>query len=185
MQVENLEMEDAIELLTFSETVARMKSAAGVEADIELAKTLDVPKGTLSSWRTRQKIPLDHLVNAAKKLRISLDSMVFKDAGLGSVREYALIIALDATDYCYFKMEMGNPWHAAFWRAKILLAAMKVFEFEISIKLQSKDSFGSAAEEVFGEWREEPRIFFDSILKELGGSGIADMLAFDDRKAFQ
>lgn len=61
------------EPLNASAVVDRLRDLYEERSDSALAKTLDVPTTTVSSWRTRNRVPLDQCVDAVRKFRISFD----------------------------------------------------------------------------------------------------------------
>jgi len=55
----------------------RLSKALDVHSDVELAKHLGVATQTISTWKKRDKIPLDHIVEISAKNSFSLDSIIF------------------------------------------------------------------------------------------------------------
>ena len=56
--------------------IDRMKEAAGVRTNDELAGLLGLRSGAVSNWRTRNSIPLDQLVEYAAQRGVSLDWLI-------------------------------------------------------------------------------------------------------------
>jgi len=61
------------EPLNASAVVDRLRDLYEERSDSALAKTLGVPTTTVSSWRTRNRVPFDQCVEAVRKFRISFD----------------------------------------------------------------------------------------------------------------
>lgn len=59
--------------------IERMRKAVGVATDKELAEQLDIKPSTPSSWRSRDKFPLDECLALAIARGISLDWLLFGD----------------------------------------------------------------------------------------------------------
>lgn len=60
--------------------LARLASALKVSSEDELAEALGVAKATIATWKKRNKIPYDHIVNVAANKLISVDSILFGEA---------------------------------------------------------------------------------------------------------
>lgn len=61
------------------DVLGRLSKALNVHSDVELAKHLGVATQTISTWKKRDKVPLDHIVEICIKNAFSLDSIVFGD----------------------------------------------------------------------------------------------------------
>ena len=63
----------------------RLSKALDVHSDVELAKHLGVATQTISTWKKRDKVPLDHIVEISIKNAFSLDSIIFGDAANNNI----------------------------------------------------------------------------------------------------
>lgn len=59
-----------------TDTINRMKTVVGVKSDLELSNALGAPKQTVASWRKRESIPLERLIDFAISNGASLDWLV-------------------------------------------------------------------------------------------------------------
>ena len=57
--------------------IERLKERLKVKSDKEFAKKIGVSQSTLSSWRSRQSIPLTYIIGLAKALKVSTDWIFF------------------------------------------------------------------------------------------------------------
>lgn len=71
------------EPINAGDVVDRLRVLYGVVTDQGLSEAIDVPKTTISSWRSRHRAPYDICVDAVLKYRSSLDWVIF---GTGSPR---------------------------------------------------------------------------------------------------
>ncbi|MEC7308550.1 helix-turn-helix domain-containing protein [Vibrio crassostreae] len=55
----------------------RLSKALKVNSDVELAAALDVAPQTISTWKKRNKVPYDHIVDISEKRSFSLDAIIF------------------------------------------------------------------------------------------------------------
>lgn len=65
-------------------TVDRLKSACSVQTDAELARALSVPLGTLQSWKKRNAIPLEALMQASGDYGVSIDWLIYGKNNINS-----------------------------------------------------------------------------------------------------
>jgi hypothetical protein len=66
--------------------IRRLRQLYGVDTDIALSEALGVPKTTLSSWRTKSRLPIEECVQAVRKYRCSWDWLL-TGAGVAGVSE--------------------------------------------------------------------------------------------------
>lgn len=57
--------------------IERLKERFKVKSDKEFAQRIGVSQSTLSSWRSRQSIPLTYIIGIAKALKVSTDWIFF------------------------------------------------------------------------------------------------------------
>ncbi len=57
--------------------LSRLSKALGATSDSELAEKLGVAKQTISTWKKRDKVPLEQIVDTALSYGLSVDSMLF------------------------------------------------------------------------------------------------------------
>lgn len=57
--------------------IERLKERMKVTSDKEFAQKMGVSQSTLSSWRSRQSIPLTYIIAIAKALKVSTDWIFF------------------------------------------------------------------------------------------------------------
>ena len=57
----------------FTGTVDRMKSAAGLRSDTDLAKALDITPQAISNFKNKGEIPSDLVIQFAVKYKVSVD----------------------------------------------------------------------------------------------------------------
>lgn len=57
----------------FTGTVERMKSAAGLRSDTDLAKTLNITPQAVSNFKNKGEIPTDLVIQFAVKYKVSVD----------------------------------------------------------------------------------------------------------------
>lgn len=55
----------------------RLSKALKVNSDVELAAALSVAPQTISTWKKRNKVPYDHIVDISEKRSFSLDAIIF------------------------------------------------------------------------------------------------------------
>lgn len=58
----------------------RMKVAAGTSTDAQLAKRLDVSNKTISSWRSRNSLPIEAVLQVAEETGKQVDDFLFGEA---------------------------------------------------------------------------------------------------------
>lgn len=61
--------------------VHRLKQATGTSSDAALAKVLDISPQTLSSWKSRDKVPYALCVDLALREGVSLDWLLLGEGG--------------------------------------------------------------------------------------------------------
>jgi len=69
------------ELIDVNTVIDRLRALHGVSSDSALAKVLNTPTTTVSSWRTRQRVPFDECVEAVRRFHVSFDWLLL---GVGS-----------------------------------------------------------------------------------------------------
>lgn len=57
----------------FTGTVERMKSAAGLRSDTDLAKALDITPQAISNFKNKGEVPSDLVIQFAVKYKVSVD----------------------------------------------------------------------------------------------------------------
>lgn len=67
------------------EILKRIAELYGVGTDIDLAKKLGVASQTISTWRNRNKVPYDKVVELAAEKGVSLDFLIFGPEAVGKV----------------------------------------------------------------------------------------------------
>ncbi|MEZ9440903.1 helix-turn-helix domain-containing protein [Vibrio atlanticus] len=55
----------------------RLSKALKVNSDVELAAALSVAPQTISTWKKRNKVPYDHIIDISEKRAFSLDAIIF------------------------------------------------------------------------------------------------------------
>lgn len=65
--------------LQIDEVLHRLRLATQSENDAQLARALDIPQTTVSSWKKRGVIPYEACVRVAGERGISLDVLIFGD----------------------------------------------------------------------------------------------------------
>ena len=78
------------------DVLKRLANLLNTHSDSELAKALGVAKNTVSSWRTRNKIPYEKVVELSAKENISLDTLIFGE--FGTVKAPVIVTELPLTD---------------------------------------------------------------------------------------
>ena len=78
---------------TVRQVLGRLRASLGVSSDKELARELGISPSTLSSWRQRDAIPYSFCVEYARAKGVSLDWLIFGDAGEG-LDAYAATLVL-------------------------------------------------------------------------------------------
>jgi hypothetical protein len=66
-------------LVTAHTILERLSKALHVNSDVELAASLGVAPQTISTWKKRNKVPFDHIVEISEKSAFSLDAIIFGD----------------------------------------------------------------------------------------------------------
>lgn len=86
--------------------IARMKSVYSANSDEELGICLDVKKTTVSSWRKRNSIPLEHCIRAAIDGRDTLDWIVYgENNSTPSIHDTDIDVRL--LEICFYKMDQA------------------------------------------------------------------------------
>lgn len=73
-------------------TIERLSSALGVKSDVELAKKMGVAAQTIATWKQRNKVPYDKIVEIAAQRELSLDQLIWGNEHNSSTAAYALEI---------------------------------------------------------------------------------------------
>lgn len=68
--------------------IQRLRQLYGAATDKALSEALGVPTSTLSSWRTKARVPFEECVQAVREYRCSWDWLL-TGAGVGGVRDEA------------------------------------------------------------------------------------------------
>lgn len=61
---------------TIKEILERISERTGFKKDVDIASVLGVPKTTLSTWKQRNSIPYEMLIEYAKREQIALDWLI-------------------------------------------------------------------------------------------------------------
>lgn len=64
-------------MLHANEIIKRLKQLLGYKTDLELAKLLDVKPNTISSWKTRDTLQFEKVIEICKKNKIDLNELFF------------------------------------------------------------------------------------------------------------
>ncbi|MCR9684318.1 helix-turn-helix domain containing protein [Vibrio antiquarius] len=59
------------------DVLGRLSSSLGTKSDLELASKLGVAKQTIATWKKRNKVPLDNIVEVAVGYKLSIDFLLF------------------------------------------------------------------------------------------------------------
>lgn len=68
--------------LVCDDVLKRLSQLLNAQSDIELAKALGVASQTVSTWRNRNKIPYEKIVELSISKKISLDFLIFGELGM-------------------------------------------------------------------------------------------------------
>ena len=85
---------NAYEMPSADEVIERLKAATGSDNDAQLARSLDVPPTTVSTWRKRGVVPYEACVRVALQKNIWLDQLVFGERSFVGLEARLLDTAL-------------------------------------------------------------------------------------------
>lgn len=111
------------------EIIDRMRQAAEAKTDLALAAFLEVPRGTIASWRRRNAVPLEHVMAFAVKARVSLDWLLTghgeaapqqRGVTIAGLDYRLLAIAIDQAERTVRKFPKASKTRPAQWADLIL-----------------------------------------------------------------
>lgn len=133
--------------ISCKEVLKRLSSALNTNSDVELANSLGVAKNTVSSWRSRNKIPYEKLVEVSVQHGISLDFLVL---GCGeksrlTIEELMHLKTMDdqLLKYIWDKMESPLCLMDKFPNAKVFSLLTEVYN-NISVGLPPHSTFSQS-----------------------------------------
>lgn len=115
-----------------SDVLRRIAELYEVGTDIELAKKLGVAAQTVSTWRNRNKIPYDKVIEIAAEKGVSLDFLIFGQANTALSQEGSLnqlaswggtvemtdlfhLIFNELDEELFLRERFSNPGEEPFW----------------------------------------------------------------------
>ena len=76
--------------------LARIKGVLGVKTDKQMCEALDIPYGTLDTWKRRNNIPKSKILDIAQKIGVNMDTLVkgsFNQFGFNNSQNFGTIIS--------------------------------------------------------------------------------------------